>query len=279
MSDPILLAVLGDPIGHSKSPLIHQAFANTCGLSIDYQAIHCPKADLEKTLKELYAAGALGLNLTVPLKEAAISFCESLSPQAQRAGSVNTLIRGDRGWTGDNTDGAGLVDDFRAKGINLDQARLLVIGAGGAVAGVCGALLDAGVARIAVMNRTYERAKVLCDRFNDARLMAMSNPPLDSPLDSGLPFDVLIQATSVGHSQQRPHLNPDWLRAEGTVYDLNYGPAHVPIAQWAETHGFRVTDGLGMLVRQAQLAFHRWTGKLPEIEPVYERLRKGLTST
>ena len=279
MSDPIVLAVLGDPIGHSKSPLIHQAFASSCGLTIDYQAIHCPKTELEETLKNLFVTGAHGLNLTVPLKEAAIPLCHSLSLQAQRAGSVNTLIRGEHGWIGDNTDGAGLVDDLLAQGITLDQARILVIGAGGAVAGACGALLDAGVARIAVMNRTYERAKRLCDRFDDARLMAMSNPPLDSPLDSGLPFDVLIQATSVGHQQQRPHLNPDWLRASGTVYDLNYGPAHVPIAQWANAYGFKVSDGLGMLVRQAQLAFHQWTGKMPATEPVYQRLRKDLIST
>ena len=273
MTQTFQLGVLGDPVAQSKSPLIHRDFGDEAGLSIRYEAIQCQPTALPQTLQRLWAEGYAGLNITVPLKADAAELCLGLSTAAKISGSVNTLIRQDEGWYGTSTDGGGLVDDLNALNIALDQRRILILGAGGAVAGICGELLSAGASRVTVMNRTYERARALCARWDDPRLLPLSNPPLDTALDTGLPYDLMIQGTSIGHAGHLPHLEAHWLRADGAIYDLNYGTAHRPMAQWADAHGFMIHDGLGMLVRQAALSFELWTGFKPNADAVLETLR------
>lgn len=273
MSEHFQLAVLGNPVAQSKSPMIHRAFGEQLGLSVSYEAIPCDADELADQLARLWSMNYCGLNLTVPLKEKASALCCEIKAPSALAGSVNTLIRNPDGWVGTSTDGEGLVNDLEALNIALKDQRVLILGAGGAVAGICGELLAAGASRVTVMNRSYDRAKALCDRFKDPRMLALSNPPTDTALDTGQPYDVLIQGTSVGHVGQCPPIKAHWLRAQASIYDLNYGPAHLPMAQWAKDHGFKIYDGLGMLVRQAARSFEIWTGQKPDVAPVMIALR------
>ena len=267
MKKSVSLAVLGDPIAHSKSPMIHQAFAEQWGKPVDYQAIHCPADTLADTLERLHSEGFQGINLTVPLKEHALGLCEQLHPEAEMAQAVNTLIRTPTGWLGTNTDGQGLVDDLTHLKVGLENKRLLLIGAGGAAAGVCGPLLQTKPSTLAIINRTPNRAEALCAHLNDPRVQTLS---LTS---TAAPFDLIIQATSAGHGGEILAPPSAWFNPHNLFYDLNYGPAHAPFAQWGSEHGLVVFDGLGMLVRQAALSFNYWTGFMPEAEPVMVKLR------
>ncbi len=274
MKKPITLAVLGDPIAHSKSPSIHQAFANQWGQAVDYQAIHCPPDALPATLDRLYEHGFQGANLTVPLKEQALTLCDQLTPAAQMAQATNTLIRTPTGWLGTNTDGQGLVNDLNDRHVVLKNKRVLLLGAGGAAAGVCGPILDAGVASLTILNRTEARAQALCDRLNDPRISVRSFE--DEPKPSDPPaFDLIIQATSAGHAGEIMTPPGTWMDEHTVAYDLNYGPAHAIFSKWAKAQGLMVFDGLGMLVWQAALSFEHWTGFRPDVGPVLAALREN----
>lgn len=267
MKKRISLAVLGDPIAHSKSPIIHQAFAEQWGEPVDYQAIRCSTDALSNTLEALYQRGFQGVNLTVPLKEKALGLCDQLHPDAELAQAVNTLIRTPSGFLGTNTDGQGLVDDLIHLNITLDNKRILLIGAGGAAAGVCGPLLQTKLSTLAIVNRTPNRADELAARLRDPRVQTLS---LTS---TAVPFDLIIQATSAGHRGEILAPPSAWLNPRTSIYDLNYGAAHAPLAQWGSEHDLVVFDGLGMLVRQAALSFQHWTGFMPEAGPVIAELR------
>jgi len=273
---PMQLAVLGDPIEHSRSPTIHALFSQQAHIPVDYQAIRCSVEGLNDQLARLHAAGFKGLNLTVPLKEHALSVCQARSDTASDAGAVNTLVRTDTGWWGTNTDGVGLVKDIHTQGLTLRDQRILIIGAGGASAGIIGPLLAAGVATVAVLNRTLSRAQRLCERFNDPRLSAH---PLDpngpGPVHLG-PFDGIIQASAQGHLGTFTLPRLDALAPRAWCYDLNYGPAHQPFRAWAMQADRWVVDGLGMLVEQAALSFEHWTGHRPDTADVVRALREQM---
>ena len=271
---PIQLAVLGDPISHSKSPIIHPMFAEQWGHAISYEAIHCPIDGLDDQMTQWHRAGFLGLNLTVPLKERALDLCVECLPTAQQAGAVNTLIRTEQGWIGTNTDGQGWVDDALAHGIGLAQKRILMVGAGGAAAGLVAPLLAQGIERLTIINRTHARALSLCERFADARLSAMALEPSAVKPDHEPSFDLLIQASAQGHQGALTLPDRSWLTPDAQAFDLNYGHAHEPMADWCQRHHIPVIDGLGMLVRQAALSFQHWTGFMPDARPVMERLRR-----
>lgn len=272
---PIQMAVLGDPISHSKSPIIHQMFAEQWGQAIRYEAIHCPIQQLPDQLKHLFRAGFSGLNLTVPLKERALELCAQIRPAAEQAGAVNTLIRSEQGWIGTNTDGQGWVDDALAHGVHLDGQRVLMVGAGGAAAGLIGPLLAQNIERLVIMNRTLSRALSLIERFNDPRLSAMTLNPAEIKPASEPAFDVLIQASAEGHSGMLTLPDRSWLTSQPHAFDLNYGQAHRAMADWCGDHAIPVIDGLGMLVRQAALSFQCWTGFMPKVDPVVVQLRKA----
>lgn len=274
MKKPITLAVLGDPIAHSKSPSIHQAFANQWGQAVDYQAIHCPLDALPSTLDRLYQQGFQGANLTVPLKEQALALCDQLAPAARVAQAINTVIRTPTGWLGTNTDGQGLVNDLTDLQVALHNTRVLLIGAGGAAAGVCGPILDAGVASLAILNRTEARAHALCDHLNDARVTVLSLTQEREKTSDSPAFDLIIQATSAGHGGEIMTPPVAWVDQHTVAYDLNYGPAHALFSTWAKTQGVVAFDGLGMLVSQAALSFQHWTGFEPDVRPVLTALRK-----
>jgi len=262
---PLQLAVYGDPIAHSRSPELHDYFAAATGLSISYRRIRCNAAELPQSLQAFHASGGHGANITVPHKQAVMALCTQLHPAAQRAAAVNTLLRGDAGWIGDNTDGIGLVLDLQDRAIPLQAARVLIIGAGGATSGIVPALLDAGCARIVIANRSLDKARALVAGGNDDRLAAS-----ELKHDYRERFDLLIHATAAGHQQSTLPL-PELLQGQPCCYDLSYGEASKAFTHWATMQGCEHHDGLGMLVAQAAASFHLWTG-----QKISHRLRAGL---
>lgn len=269
MTETLSLAVFGDPVEHSRSPQIHALFGRQLGLAVAYRRIRSSIPELPDKVAEFRALGGIGANLTVPLKHAGLRQCQQLDQAARQARAVNTLHLKDGGWHGYNTDGAGLLLDLERLAINLNGARILIIGAGGATAGILGPLLAAAPSRICLLNRTPDKAVALAERF------AHRGPIQAAGLQDGPPetgFDLLIQATSLGHDGGIPDIHPQWLVPGATIYDLNYGPAHQSLADWCQNHGFNCHDGLGMLVGQAALAFEIWTGRRPEMAPVLEEL-------
>lgn len=264
-------AVFGSPISHSQSPRIHAAFAKQCGIAMDYVAIDAGRDDFAG---KLAASGVQGANVTLPLKEDAFVLCAGkASDRARRAGAVNTLVREDGGWHGDNTDGSGLVRDLtERRRLDLRQRRVLLLGAGGAARGVAPALLDAGIHALYVANRTVARAEALMDALGEpGRVHARG---LDDLARLG-EFDLLINATSATRGGALPALPMSLAGLRSAAVDLSYGEAAVPFLAWARAAGcIRAVDGLGMLVEQAAESFLLWHGVRPETDAVYAELNE-----
>jgi shikimate dehydrogenase len=268
-------AVFGHPVTHSLSPEIHAHFAAQLGIAMRYQKHEVSGDQLAKELKRWLAAGGRGLNLTLPHKQQALSLCVELDATATRAQATNTLqrIESERGpgWRGFNTDGIGLVRDLQQRhNVQLSGARMLMLGAGGAAAGVLPALLDAGIAGCWIANRSLQRAENLCAQHPNSNLHALSLDGLDSSLGR---FDLLINATAKGH-QSEDFLLPDGLiDSASTAYDLSYGMAAMPLLRWACEIECRAFDGLGMLIEQAAEAFSIWHGQRPDTTQIWAELR------
>ncbi|GAC1623693.1 MAG: shikimate dehydrogenase [Nevskia sp.] len=264
-------AVLGQPIAHSKSPLIHGRFAAQTGEAMHYEAIEIAPADLAAALPRLHAEGWKGFNLTLPHKTLAVAICGSHSEAAERAGAVNTLIRTESGWHGDNTDGVGLVRDLCANlGLALAGKRLLVLGAGGAARGILAPLLAEAPAELVISNRNPWKPEEIA-----VNLKPLGNIVPRTHLSlKGDRFDVVINATSAGHQGEVPRLPPRLFADGAMAYDLNYGAAAKPFMDWAQAQGAaRRADGLGMLVEQAAEAFRLWRGVRPDTASVLAALR------
>ena len=259
-------AVFGHPIAHSKSPLIHAAFARQTGEVLTYEAILAPLDGFAASVADFVAHGGRGANVTVPFKEEAFQLATQKTPRAALAGAVNTLLFSETGITGDNTDGAGLVADLAGNlHIGLAGARILLLGAGGAARGVIGPLLDAGVANIAIANRTVDKAVTLANLF-DSRV---GGTGFDSP-DS--PFDVVINATSASLSGDLPPISRAVFATGTLAYDMMYG-RDTPFLALARDCYATTADGIGMLVEQAAEAFYLWRGVRPDTAPVIASLR------
>lgn len=258
-------AVIGNPVAHSRSPWIHAAFAHACGQDLEYGRIEAPLERFEAAVREFRAAGGRGLNVTVPFKEEAFRLCQRSSPRARTAQVVNTLVIGEDIF-GDTTDGPGLVADLtRNLGLALSGKTVLLLGAGGAARGVAGSLLDAGVARLVIANRTVARARSLAARFPGSVACGFDELGAER-------FDIVVNATSSGLAGEALPL-PRSLMAEGVLaYDMVYG-RETPFLQSARAAGARASDGLGMLVEQAAESFLLWRGVRPETRSVLERLR------
>jgi len=264
-SPVIRLAVFGNPVAQSLSPRIHRAFAGQFGLRVDYRAIEATPETFPRQVRELQSSGGRGCNVTVPLKRAAFELADSCSASARQAEAANTLVF-DGEVHADNTDGRGLVDDLcRQAGARLEGARICLLGAGGAAAGILGALLCAHPAKLVIANRNPDRARGLAERHSG--LGELDCCALRDIAAHG-PFDLVVNATSQGHHGQAPPLARAWLAQGGLCYDLNYGPAAIPLRRICEAEGIEYRDGLGMLVGQAALSFELWTGKRPDVQPV-----------
>jgi len=272
-------AVLGNPVAHSRSPDIHAAFARQTGQDIEYGRVLCPLDGFEATVREFVAGGGRGCNVTLPFKFEAPRLAARCSDRARLAGAANTLRFDAPGWFADNTDGIGLVRDIEHNaGVPLAGRRVLLVGAGGAGAGVLGPLLAARPAELVVANRTLDKARALVARHaawareHDVRLAASG---LDGP---GEAFDVVLNA-SASSLQGNPSPVPQLaLRPGALAVDLMYGAAAEPFLAWAREAGATARDGLGMLVEQAAESFCLWRGMRPLTAPVLQALRAGLAA-
>jgi shikimate dehydrogenase len=259
-------AVFGHPIAHSKSPLIHAAFAHQTGEAISYGAILAPLDGFAASMADFIAHGGRGANVTVPFKEEAFRLATTRTPRAALAGAVNTLIFTGSGIAGDNTDGAGLVADLaRNLGVELPGTRILLLGAGGAARGVIGPLLDAGAANIVVANRTVEKALALAALFDNR----VGGTGFAEP---NAPFDVVINATSASLAGDLPPISRTVFAPPTLAYDMMYG-RDTPFLALARECGASAADGLGMLVEQAAEAFFVWRGVRPDTAAVIASLR------
>ncbi len=266
--------VFGNPIGHSKSPLIHRLFAEQTGQQLEYATLLAPLDDFAGTARRFFAHGR-GANVTVPFKEEAYRLCDSLTQRAQRAGAVNTLCKqADGRLLGDNTDGAGLVRDLTVNaGVGLKGKRILLLGAGGAVRGALEPLLAEQPASVVIANRTVEKAEQLAAAFADLGLVSASG--YDWLEES---VDLIINATSASLSGELPAISGSLVEPGRTVcYDMMYGKEPTTFCRWASAQGAaQVLDGLGMLAEQAAEAFFLWRGVRPDSAPVLAELRRQL---
>lgn len=266
--------VFGNPVAHSRSPAIHQAFAGQQGLAIDYRRQCVPLDGFAAAADAFFAAGGQGANVTLPFKTEAHAWVSRLSERADAAGAVNTLYRAADGVVvGDNTDGIGLVRDItQLQGVALSGKRVMLLGAGGAARGAVLPLLAAGAAAVLVVNRTVAKAEQLAARFG------VSAAGFDTA--AAWPAEVVINATSGSLSGALMPL-PDavWARAE-LVYDMMYAAELTPFLRQAQAAGAaRVADGLGMLVAQAAEAYALWRGFVPDIAPVVAAIRAEMEAT
>ncbi len=260
-------AVIGNPIGHSKSPIIHKAFADQTGEDISYEAILAPLDGFEATVRALMADGYKGTNVTVPFKFEAYKICDSLSARAlsSGAGAVNTIIHIDGKIHGDNTDGIGLRTDIEKNIVfQIANKHILILGAGGAAHGVLNSLL--GASSITIANRTHGKALELVMGIRDCEVHAITFDSLERP------YDLIINATSTGLTDTALPI-PSSIFAKGCLaYDMMYG-RETPFMKQAREAGAQVADGLGMLVEQAAEAFYLWRGVRPLTKPVIQLLR------
>lgn len=262
MTGPLRAALIGHPVRHSLSPTLHQAAGAACGVAVDYRLIDVPPGGVAEAIARLRAAGLRGINVTAPHKAEATACADRLTDAARAIGVVNTLAFDPDGVLGDNTDGPG----FSAALGALPGPRAAVIGAGGAARAVVWALLDAGAARIDVLNRDPERARALCDALDPAR--ARPGPLAATARLAGA--DLLVVAIPNAGSAALA-LPFDALAPHARIVGLDYGRRAEPLRR--AVGGIRpFSDGLGMLAWQGVLAFARWTGREPPIGPVREAL-------
>lgn len=264
-------AVFGHPIGHSKSPRIHQLFAEQTGQAIAYVAQDVPADTFVAAADAFFADGGKGLNCTVPLKELAWQYADRLTERARLAKAVNTLARQtDGSIIGDNTDGIGLVNDLTINhGIELTGKRILILGAGGASRGIAGPLLECRPAQVTIANRTVSKAETMAAEF--AGLGAVGSSGYQEL--AGQQFDVILNATSASLSAQLPPLPNNLLAEQGCCYDLAYGIQPTAFVAWGiAQHAAKSLDGLGMLVEQAAEAFFIWRGVRPLTATVIDLL-------
>lgn len=262
-------AVIGNPVEHSKSPLIHAAFAQQTGQALEYGRILAPLDGFAKTVHDLREQGYQGVNVTVPFKFDAHAVTDKLSERALKAGAVNTLSFTPQGVVGDNTDGIGLVRDILENlDVSLNDKRVLLLGAGGAAEGVLGPLLQAQPAALHIANRTLDKAVAMVNAADSPILQARSFAEL-----AGSQYDIVINATSSGLSNAALPLPPGLFAAHALAYDMMYG-RETPFMSYArQESASQIADGLGMLVEQAAEAFFIWRGVRPLTAPVMQMLR------
>ncbi|GLS90420.1 shikimate dehydrogenase (NADP(+)) [Psychromonas marina] len=267
-------AVFGNPIKQSKSPFIHTLFATQTSQQLVYRAIEPSNEDFKITLRKFFAGEGKGCNVTMPYKEEAFQFAQQLTDRATLAGAVNTLkLTDDNLIIGDNTDGAGLVLDLKNNHIDLADARILLLGAGGAARGVCGPLLAESPKEIVIANRTFSKAETLVSIFKD--LGNVGACELDNLSGE---FDLIINSTAASLNGEVPAISPLLIRPETAIYDMMYSAQLTPFNAWAKQLGARVTiDGLGMLVGQAAESFAMWRGIKPGAKQVLNELRHNLS--
>lgn len=268
-------AVMGNPIEHSKSPRIHAMFAESVGHKLSYNAQLVPVDDFEEAVKRFFDNGGyLGLSVTVPFKEQAWQLSTVRTGRAEKAGAVNTLWMDEQGTlNGDNTDGLGLVRDLTVNNsVSIKGAKVLVLGAGGAVRGVLEPILAEQPSELVIANRTFSKAETLAGLFPEQPVKASGFSELKGS------FDIIINGTSASLHGDLPPVPATVIAASTCCYDMMYSASNTVFNRWALGQGAgAVIDGLGMLVEQAAEQFAIWRGVRPETIPVLEMLRNELS--
>lgn len=264
--------VMGYPVSHSRSPVIHRLFALQTNQDIQYELLQVSAEKLETAVRQFQRTGGKGLNITVPHKAEVARLCNHLSERASTAGAVNTLSFVDSEIHGDNTDGIGLLRDLAVNlGVHLEAADILILGAGGATRGIVGPLLEMQPASLLIANRTVGKAELIADQLK--RLGPVSTCTFDDvPVDTD--YDLIINATSAGFKGETPPY-PENAVSPGTFcYDLSYGLKPTPFSVWAREHGAaRSVMGWGMLVEQAAESFSIWRKVRPDTAPVLKQMK------
>ncbi len=269
--EPDRYAVVGHPIRHSRSPLIHGMFAGQAGDRLTYDLIDAAPDEFESVVREFFESGGKGLNVTVPHKRAAYRLSEHIGQEAALAQAVNTLSLEHDSIRGDNTDGIGFMRDLT---VNLKQSiagrRVLILGAGGAARGIVGPLLGGEPSELWLANRTVERAYDLRKEF-----LGLGEIIVSSFEDLGQlpPFSIVINATSAGLKGEQPAFPGTLLTPGSFCYDLAYGADDTPFVAWARAHGAgQAEQGWGMLVEQAAESYLIWRGHRPDTSAVLATL-------
>ncbi|MBT8082543.1 MAG: shikimate dehydrogenase [Gammaproteobacteria bacterium] len=271
MKSPDRYGVIGYPISHSRSPLIHRVFAEQTGEAIEYEPLKVRPDKLERAVRQFQRAGGKGLNVTAPHKSEVIKLCDHLSERAATAGAVNTLSFRDHEIHGDNTDGIGLLRDLAVNhDLTLENMRMLILGAGGATRGIIGPLLEMRPALLIIANRTLGKAKALTQHFSG--FGPVSACRLDEVPDD-TDYELVINATSAGLKGDTPSYPAAAVSPETICYDLSYGLSPTPFSIWAREQGAAESImGWGMLVEQAAESFNIWRGVRPQTAPVLEHM-------
>jgi shikimate dehydrogenase len=268
--------VMGYPVSHSRSPIIHRLFALQTKQNLQYELLQVAPAKLESAIQQFGRTGGKGLNITVPHKSEVVRLVGEMSDRASNAGAVNTLVFRDDGIYGDNTDGVGLLRDLQSNlGVQLRDSRILILGAGGATRGIVAPLLEAEPETIVIANRTLSKAQALAEHFS------ASGPVVSCRFkDVGtLPiYDLIINATSAGLKGETPPYPEEAIHEHTVCYDVSYGLTPTPFASWAAEHGAaRSVMGWGMLVEQAAESFYIWRGVRPDTAPVLKQLTVNIS--
>ncbi len=270
-------AVVGHPISHSRSPWIHAQFAAQTNQAMQYTAMDVDPEQFEASITRFFEEGGAGLNITVPFKERACALARKRSLAVEACGAANTLYLDAGGvLCAENTDGHGLLRDLIANhGARLDERRILLLGAGGAVRGVIPALLEQRPAHLCILNRSHDKAVQLAEHFKgEADITAWRS---EAPFAQ--PFDLIINGTSAGLHGDVPSIPAGALHARTWCYDMVYGKGQTAFVQWAHRAGAeKAIDGLGMLVEQAAKAFSLWRGVTPQTAAIIDALRLELAA-
>ena len=263
--------VMGYPVSHSRSPVIHRLFALQTNQHIQYELLQVAPDKLEPAVRQFQRTGGKGLNITVPHKSEVAKLCDHLSEPASTAGAVNTLSFQDGEIHGDNTDGIGLLRDLTInQGITLEGANILILGAGGATRGIVGPLLEMQPSSLRIANRTIDKAQVLAEHFSHSGPVSACRFNM-VPITED--YDLIINATSAGVRGETPPYPEAALSERTFCYDLSYGLKPTPFSVWAREHGAaRSVMGWGMLVEQAAESFHIWRGVRPDTAPVLKQM-------
>src|SRR5690606_1010781 len=273
---PDRYALVGQPVHHSRSPLIHSLFARATGQRLTYELIEASPEEFEKAVRDFAAAGGRGMNVTVPHKEAAFRLADTRGPEAEQAGAVNTLTFGPDGEIrGDNTDGIGFLRDLTWNlGWTIEGRRVLVLGAGGAARGILPPLLESSPRELVLANRTLPRAEALEAQFRALGRIEVAS--FDALAHAGA-FDIVVNATSAGLKGEQPPFPESIVGASTCCYGLAYSRSgDTPFVAWARDAGAAEAEqGLGMLVEQAAESFSIWRGIRPDTAPVIRELVGG----
>ena len=264
--------VMGYPVSHSRSPVIHRLFALQTNQELQYELLQVAPEKLETAVRQFQRTGGKGLNITVPHKSEVVKLCDHLSERADTAGAVNTLSFRDGEIHGDNTDGIGILRDLVINlGTAIEGVNILILGAGGATRGIVGPLLEMQPASLRIANRTIDKAEALADRFSQSgpvSACSFNAVPVDEK------YDLIINATSAGFKGEAPPYPAAAVSSDTLCYDLSYGLKPTPFSEWALKKGAeRSVMGWGMLVEQAAESFNIWRGVRPDTAPVLKQMK------